>query len=221
LKLALPNSFFSVKINLDKTAGVTAGFFCNIGNQPMSARDFLKKFVLIVAAVLAGTALFTYFQVGQYVSGPGAELTQNEAMVPRNDAEEKDAAVGETADITESGISPAPELSADEVGKYSIENYPSSLTVTGDLKGTDANGGAITITSGGVDYRAALIPGTEISRNSEKSDLSQIHAGDIVTIMGRKKSKDGREFVADKVYANSVNPTYLPITSDAVTDYIQ
>jgi hypothetical protein len=73
---------------------------------------------------------------------------------------------------------------------------------TGSLKSINPSGSQMVVSSG-KDYRAVITPATEIFRDGKRSLLADIKETDAITVLGRQKTPESADFVADSIYANS------------------
>jgi hypothetical protein len=165
----------------------------------MSPNEFLVKFVLIVVSALVAAYVFTYFQVRKYST---SEQIFNGA---KNFAPNHKAA---PASGPVAGAQPEAAVADDQ---YSLEKYPVSYGAGGNLKMISPDLGSITLTiAGNNDVRAIVTSKTEVFRNGAPATLADIRNTDTVTILGRKKTEDGDDLVADSIYANISTGAPIP-----------
>jgi len=152
--------------------------------------------------------------ISEEQSAPGQTdetgLLLEDTAIPANESsasEQMPADNREPAESSKNAIAPERKISSSE--EYSLPHSQS-----GALKDIADNGSSITITSNGSDYRAIVTDSTVIIRDTVKASLSEIKETDNITIVGRKKSADSQEFIADSVYAVNSAKDIVPLTPD-------
>jgi hypothetical protein len=170
----------------------------------MSPNDFLMKFALIVALALTAAYFFTYFQVREYSTSKQV-VNGVKKFVPNH----KVTSASVTTPVSGTAIGAEPEAIDNP---YSLEKYPVPHGAGGNLKTISPDLSSITLTgTDNNDIRAIITDKTEVFRNDARAELSAIEKTDHVTILGRKESEDGTDFVADSIHATEITDHYVPV----------
>ncbi|MFA6375833.1 MAG: hypothetical protein WCX69_00325 [Candidatus Paceibacterota bacterium] len=187
----------------------------------MTLNDFLLKFFLIVALIIATVFGITYFKDRQPDTNkppatvdfpqeqPSTGQGSKDGMAPTPDSQEEmimdvpnPGSIAENATTTKNGL-------------YLPEVYTLPHTESGQVKKIAADNSTITININGKDQRATITSATEIFKDAKQSLLSDINESDSATIIGRKKTADGEEFIADSIYISAPLNTAYPAATPA------
>jgi len=187
----------------------------------MTLNDFLLKFFLIVAFVIAAVFGIAYFKdkrpdtekstalVNSSQKQSPAEQNPNNGMAQTPvSREEMVMDVPNPGPITENATTT-------EIGLYLPEEYTVPHTESGQVKNIDSDNGSMTIASNNEDQRVTISAATAIFKDAGKASLSDIKESENATIIGRKKTADGEEFIADSIYVSAPLDASFPAAEPA------
>jgi len=169
----------------------------------MTFKKFLLRYILIVVFLVVAALGAAYFDVKRHMTGETAPRT-----VPVEDLTEEGAAAFKDR--------PVDKKTGEKVDPYSPEYYPLPYSGSGVLKSVASGNNEILIAGDSKNFRSIITDKTEIFRNGARASLSDIKGTDRIAILGRKKSADGKEFVADSIYANTPDDSpisYAPVAT--------
>ena len=175
----------------------------------MSPKDFLLKFILIVAVTLLGVYASNYLEIKSYNQKPSPD---HAVTLPSGESSGSDVpAVAPSGTETETPSVSDVDSPAD-ANKYSVEKYPVSHAESGSLKNISADSSAIVVVDdAGVEHRVVITDSTEVFRYDKRVELSEIKETDRITVLGRKRSEDSDEFVADSIHAAEIIDHPVPV----------
>jgi len=165
----------------------------------MGFKNFLVKYFLSIVLTVVAAFAAARFEARWHSVGESAEKIINSSgeqpPMKQNPAVEK----------TSGAIDPGPlvvDTAEEEAVIYMPEEYTLSHSESGLLENIDGDNGVITVVDGDKKHSAIVTAATKVFRNAERVSLSDVKDADRVTIMGRKKTAEGEDFIADSVYAS-------------------
>jgi len=190
----------------------------------MTLNDFLLKFFLIMAIIIAAVFGITYFTNKQLEIDKAAKeikLSQEQPMAGQgSNTKSADAAKTNSAGQAIEIPTPKPTVDATTTKDSAYleklaKEYTLPHTESGQVKTIAADKSTITIIGNNKDVIAKITITTKIFKDAKQVTISIIKEKDNVAIMGRKKTAEDDEFIADSIYigvplADAPSPTKAP-----------
>jgi len=174
----------------------------------MTLNDFLLKFFLIMATIIATVFGITYFTNKQLEIDKAAKeikLSQEQLMAEGSNTKSTDVTKPNSASQAIEIPTPKPAVDATTT-KDSLfleklaKEYTLPHTESGQVKKIAADDSTLTIANNDEDVVAKITIATKIFKDAKQVTASSIKENDNVVIMGRKKTIENDEFIADSIY---------------------
>jgi len=165
----------------------------------MALKDFLLKYVLIITLAIAAAMVVNFLNGRQYKNN---NKTQEQPEANCDIQAPKQITPKTIRGTIKPNSSTTDTVISDKVHAYMPDVYTLPYSGSGKLESVANSSSTITITNNGANLRAIITPTTQIFRNAERALLTDVQETDKITVIGRKKSADSDEFIADSIYAS-------------------